>query len=428
MNIYDYNIWWKTSQVPKAYTGQKREIFDDITRYLDYRQMLIFFGLRRAGKTTLLYQIINFLLSTKTIRPLNILYYTFDEQEHDLDRLVEVYQQEILQGSIAEHDRIYFLFDEVQKLDDWTNKVKMLYDHYPNIKIIMTGSAGLTLTKNTKESLAGRFFEFCIEPFSFDEFITFKDVPVDKTREHVYKREIINLYREYLKNGGFIEAVAFDEIALKKYIKESLLERVLYKDIPESFGLNRPQLLFRLLTIIAAHPGMYLDYKNLGNDVKVDQRTIAAYISYLEYSLLINKLYNYSGNMLTSEKKIKRIYLANISFVTALRTGTTDYSVLLENFYAGLFKARFFYRSPQKQEVDIITVKHDRLLPVEIKIKEKLRTKDVASVTKFMKHFQCERALVITMNDERVETADGRTITMLPYWRYWSILNEIYDG
>lgn len=85
-----------------------------------------------------------------------------------------------------------------------------------------------------------------------------------------------------------------------------MLERVIFKDIPESFTINRPQLLFRLLEITAYMPGMYLDYSSLGDDLKADQRTISNYVSYLDYSLLITKLYNFSSNRLTSEKINKK--------------------------------------------------------------------------------------------------------------------------
>jgi len=121
------------------------------------------------------------------------------------------------------------------------------------------------------------------------------------------------------------------------YFRKSLLERVIFRDIPEAFAINRPQLLFRLLQIVADIPGIYLDYRNLGNDLKVDQRTISNYISYLDYSLLITKLYNFSKNRLTSEKKLNRIYLSNAGFMLALRPVDSEYRYLLEGYFANLF-------------------------------------------------------------------------------------------
>lgn len=425
MPLYDFNPWWKTSSVPKDQAGKKREIFDEILSFLDYRQMIILFGLRRAGKTTLMYQLIDHLLKKGGVEPFRILYFSFDEQAYSLSKLLEIYQQDILRQGLDEQARTYLLLDEVQKLDDWFNKVKIIYDRYPNVKMILSGSAALILKKGIKESLAGRFFEFCIEPFSFDEFVAFKDIKIDKTREGLYQSEIIALFEDYLKKGGFIEAIDFDDFALKKYFRESLLERVIFKDIPEAFAINRPQLLFRLLQIIASIPGMYLDYRNLGNDLKVDHRTISNYVSYLGYSLLVTKLYNFSSNRLTSEKKLKRIYLSNAGFVSALRPGEPDYHPLLEGYFANLLKAQFFYRSPQKEEVDLVIESEHKLLPVEIKIREKIRMKDLKPLTKFMKHFKCEEAVVISKNEDRIEKTENLKVTILPYWRYWSIVSEI---
>lgn len=425
MPLFDFNPWWRTSSVPKNQIGKSREILDEILSFLDYRQMIILFGLRRSGKTTLMYQIINHLLAKRDVPPFRILYFSFDEQAFDLNHLLEIYQQDIIRQGLEEQEIIYLFLDEIQKLGDWFNKVKILYDRYPNLKIILSGSAALALEKDSKESLAGRFFEFCIEPFSFDEFLAFKRSTIDKTRENLYKSEIVRLLRDYLKMGGFIEAVDFDDLALKKYFRESLLERVVFKDIPEAFTISRPQLLFRLLHIIAGIPGIYLDYKSLGNDLKVDQRTISSYISYLDYSLLITKLYNFSTNRLTSEKKLKRIYLSNAAFMSALRPGELEYHYLFEGYFANLFKAQFFYRSPQKEEVDLIIETQQKILPVEIKIREKIKMKDLKPLIKFMKHFRCGQAVVISRNIERVEKIGDLKVTILPYWRHWSIVNEI---
>jgi predicted AAA+ superfamily ATPase len=189
--------------------------------------------------------------------------------------------------------------------------------------------------------------------------------------------------------------------------------------------INNPQVIYRLLQIIAGMPGMYLDYKNLGNDLKIDQRTVANYVSYLDYSLLITRLYNFSRNRLTSEKKMKRIYLSNTGFLTAFRSGELDYSLTLENHFANILKAKFFYRSPQKEEVDLIIDNQGKLIPVEIKIREKIKIKDLKPLIKFMKRFKCESAVVISKDDERIEKINELKVTILPYWRYWSIISEI---
>jgi uncharacterized protein len=423
MQIIDFNPWWKSSEVPEELTGRHRNLLPKLISYLDYRQIILLYGIRRAGKTTLMHQLIDHILTQNKIPHFNILYFSFDLQDLSLDQIVEYYEVEILKNEIRSGKPIYFFIDEIQKLDDWANRIKILYDRYPNLKLVLSGSAALPLLKGTKESLAGRFFEFLVKPFSFDEFIAFKGAKIDKERESLCEREIKILLQDFLATGGFIEVLQFDEVALKKYFKESLLERVIFKDIPESFQINQPNLLFRLLNIIARQPGMFLDYKNLGNDLKVDQRTISNYISYLEHSLLINKLYNYSGNQLTSEKKLKRVYPSNTAFINSLSDSSVGQDILLETFYSGLLKARFFFRSPRKEEVDIILDNQHVVLPVEIKIRKKVRASDLKPILKFLERYNCKKALVISGRDERIEKKDNRKVFILPYWKYWSILN-----
>ena len=132
-------------------------------------------------------------------------------------------------------------------------------------------------------------------------------------------------------------------------MKESLLERVLFIDIPGAFKLDMPELLYKLLTILSSRPGMYVDYKNIGNDLKIDQRTISLYLSYLEYALFLQKLYNYSPNLLTSEKKIKRFFLSNTAFTLSLNPNV-DFSGVMKQYFANMLKTRFFLRPPPKKK------------------------------------------------------------------------------
>jgi len=420
MTIFDFNPWWKTLSVPKHYKGKTRDILKTLISYLDYRQIILIFGLRRAGKTTIMYQLIDYLLEKHNA--FQIMYFSFDEQQFDPEELLNIYQTEILKKSLQTDQTIFLFFDEIQKLKDWANKIKLIYDRYPNIKIIVSGSSNLLLQSSIKESLAGRFFEFSIDPLNFDEYIRFKGISIDKEREALYESEIKIQIQSYLKTGGFIEAITFDEVVMKKYFKESLLERVIYKDIPETFKINSPHLLFKLLNIITSNPGLYLDYKLIGNDLKIDQRTISNYFNYLENSLLLKKLYNYSKNQLTSEKKLKRMYVNNTAFIYALSSDNTSLDVILENYFVCMFTANFFYRSPQKKEVDIILNKK-LPIPVEIKFRNKIRHQDLKNTIAFMNKFKVNKGIIISKDHDEIINIDNLRLYILPYWKYWSILS-----
>jgi predicted AAA+ superfamily ATPase len=422
MDLQDFNPWWKTGKISPEFTGRKRKIFDEIVRYINKRQIVLFTGLRRVGKTTLMYQIIEALIKKNT-DPYHILYFSFDEMRYDIEEIIKQYETDVLKNDISKK-KVYIFLDEIQKLDGWPSKVKLLYDSNPKLKIFLTGSAQITMWQGTRESLAGRFFDFMIKPLDFEEYLDFKEVAIDKHREKIFENDLKRHMAVLLKTGGFIEALDMDEPVLRKYLKESLLERVIFVDIPQTFKLDLPELLMKLLTITASRLGFYLDYKNLSNDLNVDQRTIANYISYLEYALFLQKLYNYSRNLLTSEKKVKKLYPYNTAFTLALNPHAELPSVM-EQFFINNLDAKFFLKTPQKEEIDIIYTSEKTILPIEIKIRAKVGRGDVKTLFKFLERNKLDRALLVTLDTETKFEKDGLLIEAIPYWKYWSIRERI---
>lgn len=143
MDLNDFNPWWKTGMISEDFIGKKREIFYEVNKYIDKRQILLFSGLRRVGKTTLMYQIIKELLDKGT-NPYHILYFSFDEINYNLEEIIKQYEIEILLKDILKV-RIFLFFDEIQKYKDWPSKIKLLYDLHPNMKIFLTGSAQIAM-------------------------------------------------------------------------------------------------------------------------------------------------------------------------------------------------------------------------------------------------------------------------------------------
>ncbi len=419
--LNQFNPWWQSGIIPPNLIGKPRQIFTTLQESLELRQMTIISGVRRVGKTTLMFQLIDYLLRIEKVPPYQILYYSFDEARFDLEELLKFYQIQILQSQLSETEQTFIFLDEIQKLPDWQNKIKIQYDLNPGVKFVLSGSANLVMRQRSRESLAGRFFEYTINPLDFYEFLKFKEIEVDFSREAIFQTEIERQLLAYIKCGGFIEAIPFDEQYLIKYFKESVLERIIFRDIPEVFAIATPNLLLRLLQIFASYPGLYLDYKNLSNDLKIDQRTLSNYVDYLEYTLLIQKLYNYSANRLTSEKKLKRVYLANTSFTHAL-SEKMEFGKIIEQFWINTVKQQYFYRSLQKDEVDIVHLSENKPLPVEIKMSRSINNKDYQPLLKFLNKFNQKRGLLISLNDELEIEKNNKIIHIFPYWKYDSIL------
>ncbi|HRT70499.1 MAG TPA: ATP-binding protein [Syntrophales bacterium] len=422
MDLQYFNPWWKDGRVPSLLLGKARKIFHEILASLDMRQMVVLTGLRRVGKTTLLYQTIDALLK-RGVSPYHIFYFSFDEYRKDFYDLIKQYETQTLREDFAK-TQVYIFLDEIQKHADWASKVKLLYDLNPSCKIFLSGSAQIMLWKNARESLAGRFFEFPVSPLDFEEYLLFRDVWVDSDREEIFEGEIKRHLQDYIESGGFIEALKLEGILRKRYFKESLMERVIFVDVPQTFRLDRPEVLLTIVNTAAAKPGLFLDIKNLSNDLKIDQRTLANYVNYLEYALFLQKLYNYSPNLLTTEKKMKRLYVSNAAFTLALNPGL-DFSLLLEQFFVNMLGARFFVRTPQKEEIDIVLADEKRILPVEVKIQDQVNAREGRYLFRFLEKHNLKKALIISRDAETTFERNGMAIRVIPYWKYWSILKEL---
>lgn len=424
MDLSRYNHWWIRKKVDPALAGRERDAFEDILKYIDKRQAVLLKGLRRVGKTTLFYQLINYLITERKINPYNIIYFTFDEDIQSIEAILKEYQRLVLKREFGtlKNEVIYIFLDEIQKLKGWTNQIKIYYDLYPNFKFFLSGSESIGLARDVKENLGGRVYDFIIKPLGFREYLKFKNVDIDYQRMDIYKDTLQFEVSNYLKNSGFIEMIwELDDEILRKYFRESLLEKVLYKDIPEVFSVNEPAALFKILRILAKSPGMLVKYNELGSDLKIDQRTVRNYFSFLKASFLVHCQYQFSKNLLTSEKKLKRYYLSHSCFSNFFseepyKEGYMDN--LIENLFVTIRDSQFFYRSPTMQEVDIVEVKDGETVPIEIKYKNNIMKKDIRGMLSFIKKYSPKEAIIISKDQwERLQILET-TVEIVPHWKF----------
>ena len=150
------NNWWFTGKVKKELAKDfKRYAYAEVNRLLrQYKEVIMLTGLRRVGKSTIIYQLIEELI--KEVNPLNVIYFSFDYTNVEIVNLLNSYQK--LTEIKWKNDRIYLFLDEIQKLDNWASQIKLLYDAFPNIKFIVSGSASLQLERMAMNNLAGRHF------------------------------------------------------------------------------------------------------------------------------------------------------------------------------------------------------------------------------------------------------------------------------
>jgi len=389
----DMNSWWKEKFEVEF---NERELHKKVQKYLPLRQIIAFTGLRRVGKTTLMLKIIEDEIK-KGVNPEDILFFSFDEFKNiELDEVIKAYE-EIFEKDIRKGKHL-ILFDEIQKLDNWENKIKRIYDTFRNIKIIISGSESLFIKNKSRAILAGRIFEFKVETLTFKK-VSYKPI-------NLYKKELIKLFNEFTLTLGFPELVDVKEKEIiRKYVKESILEKVIYSDIPRLFKIKDVSILESLYNILLEDPGEIVEISKLAKELNVSRQSLSNYLKYLEDSFLIRKLYNYSKNKRKVERKLKKYHPTVISPELLFKEDPLSKSKVFEWLIVNQLKAEFFWRDSYKNEVDI--VKDD--MPIEIKY-GKINEKGIFV---FMEKFNVKKGYIISFDKE-----ENGKIDIIPAFKF----------
>ena len=395
------NIWWK-SLFHADY--KPREIYTEIKKFLPKRQILALVGLRRTGKTTIMLKIIEDLILE--FSPEYLIYFSFDDFKQL--RLVEVLQAyEHFMKKDMHLEKYLFLFDEIQKIEGWEEQLKRLYDDYPNIKFIISGSESLFIRKKSRESLAGRMYEFHIKTLSFKEFLSFKNRSFNNLE--LYKEEIIKEFHYFLFCNGFPEIINEEKEYAVKYIKENVIERIIYRDIPQIVSLSEPAILEQIFRIILEDPGEIINMDSLAKEIGIARQTISLYLSYLEKSFLVRKLYNYSKNVRKTQKRFKKYYPTIIS--PEIVDVPESFGKIFETFIINQLNGDFFWRDTFKHEVDLILL--EPLTAIEIK-SGKISEQDLNSLHNYIKKFKPKETLILSYNiKNKIDN-----IQIIPFYEY----------
>lgn len=406
--LQDSNPWWKEEFTVEF---KDRDIYEKIKKFLPLPQMIAFTGLRRVGKTTLMFKIVEDYIRNG-FDPRNIIYFSFDEFRATEIRVVMKEYEALLEKDFRKGNYL-LLLDEIQKLTNWEDQLKRIYDTFSkNVKIVVTGSESLLIWNTSKETLAGRLLDFKVETLSFKEFLFFRGVKFEPIG--LYEKELNRLFNEFVVTLGFPELVDIkDKSIIKKYVKESIVEKIFYIDIPRLFKISDASVLEPLLNIFMEEPGQLLELSDLAQELKISRQTLSNYLTYLEESFLLRKLYNFSKNRRKVERKLKKYYPTLISVDLLFKDDDLSKSRVFEWFMVNQLKPEFFWRDPYKKEVDIVLV-DDKISPIEVKYGRI----DLTGLSAFMRKFKVSHGYVISTREEREQKIDDKTISIIPAFKF----------
>jgi Predicted ATPase (AAA+ superfamily) len=340
-----------------------RAIEGIIKKHLFKGKVIIIYGARQTGKTTLVKKIL------ADYSKFSSKYINCDEE--DFRRLLtEANTSTQLKQIIGESKLI--VFDEAQRVANIGLKLKLLVDNFPNQQIIATGSSSFELAQNIIEPLTGRNLQFWLHPFSIKELRNIFD-----------KVEIKRMLETFLIYGCYPAVVNASSLEEKKILISSITQDYLFKDILKFRGIKAEETVRKLLQALALQLGNEVSLNELANLVGVSKETIVSYLEILEKAFIIFKLPPFSRNLRKEIGKLRKVYFYDLGIRNALINNQnplslrTDVGVLFENFviaekkkeenFVGNLKNLYFWRTYAKQEIDLVEEVGGKLYAYEIK-------------------------------------------------------------
>ena len=369
---------------------------------IEYHANYSFTGLRRAGKSYVLYQMIKRIISTQQIK--KILFINFEDE-----RLLEVnsnHLQLILEAyyELFTFKPIIFL-DEIQNVQNWQKFVRRLVDM--GLQVYITGSNAQMLSHEIATTLGGRFINKEISTLSFQEFLRFKDIDFTKLSKFKKERfEIMSAYDEYLIFGGFPELIKFKN---KREFLSSVYQKLFYGDIISRYNIANATMLKLILKKLAESVNNETSVNRIKNIIKsiglkVGNNTVFEYLSYLEHSYLIGSVSNYHKKISEKESNKKYYFMDNGILSLFLIDQNTK---LLENqIYLQLRRKNYdMYFLKHQTEVDFYIPEENLLIQVSYDISDTETFKrETKALRKAMKHFQIDEGLIITKDASSLST------------------------
>ncbi len=337
----------------------RRYLEEKISKNLAERKILILYGPRQVGKTTLVKRFLHRF-------PNNV--YLNGDLIDDQDKMANPSRDMLKQFA----DLDLLIIDEAQRIKNIGIKLKVIFDELPKLKIIATGSSAFELSNTINEPLTGRYFAYNMYPISFGEADANNFFDLDK----------------FLIYGSYPEVVTARDDETRRKIIQNIAANYLFKDVLNIEYIKNPRSLEHLLKALALQLGSEVSMNELATTVGIDTKTVSSYLDILEKLYIIFPLRPYFTNRRKSITKQKKYYFYDLGIRNALLNDFTapgerrDFGQLWENFClverkkrndtTDAFADHYFWRSYRGEEIDLIEVINNVLNGFEFKWKERI--------------------------------------------------------
>lgn len=402
------------------------------------RKACVYIGMRRSGKTYLMFQKIQELLS-QGVKKQQILYINLEDDRldglklQDLQKTTDAYFE--LYPELADN-KMHFFFDEIHEVDHWEKFIRRLLDT-EDIQIYLSGSSSKMLSKEIATSLRGRTVVREVFPFSFSEYLKHKKISIPQNPSSKERALLINQCEQFILYGGFAETINADP-GVHTELLQGYIDTVIYRDIIERYEVKNTPALKRLLIQILQNPAtlfsvhkFYSHLKSMGYSTSKD--SLYAFVQYFEdaYCFFFVPAFNLSEYK--SEQKAKKFYPVDQGLITAFSTldGLKDAQRLETAVFCALrrkISSIYYYSTKSKKEVDFLTVdakQNMALYQVSVSLKEpSTRKRKMDALQQAMAELKLEEGFVITRDEAETLECEEGSIHIIPVWQFLLFMHE----
>ncbi len=385
-------------------------------------------GVRRCGKTYLMYETVQRLIDKGTDRN-KIVYVNFEDERLDLktdelDMLLQAYRE--LYPDIHLND-VYFFFDEVQNIPDWEKFIRRIVDTISS-NVYITGSNAHLLSSEIATTLRGRSINYEVYPLAFVEYLAFNEMKGD-LYSPAAKAKIVRHFENFLWHGGFPEILNLSQELQDKTLQE-YFNVMIYRDIVERFKITNLATLkyflkrvFESVTKPLSVNKVYNELKSQG--YKIGKNMLYEFLEAAEAVYLVLLLKKFAPSVLKQELSEKKAYCIDNGLLCATSYDyRNDYGKLLENLvFLELRKSgKNIAFIKNGKECDFVLTENNvpvRLIQVCYTLSDNdTKKREIIGLAAFCKALDIREGFILTFDEEMEMVEDGVKIYIMPVYRY----------
>ncbi len=416
---------WKDMKLPEVI---ERKIELD----LDADKVIVIAGVRRSGKTSLMFQHIKELMKRKVTKD-NVIYVNFENERliatkaTDMDDLLVAHSQ--IFNPVG--GTIYLFLDEIQNVENWDKWIRKVYDT-KKYRIIITGSSSELLSSEIATALAGRNLSYTVYPFSFSEMLKSRGITADinSIKFSSKKGTVLKALDEFLEYGSFPEVILSDDTTRKMDLLSSYFDAIFFRDIIKRYNLRETGALNIFLKIIAGNYSTYFSSTKTQNyfnsmGFEISRVTILNFLEYSKSVFLVEILEQYLKSPRKRFARQVKSYIIDIGlsrlFTDIDKGRALENAVFIELLRRKKISDNIYYLKLRSgKEIDfIVGWKSTKLIQVCYELSSiDVKNRETSALVEAAKSLKLKEGTIITYDYGGSEIVDGIKIVYLPFWEW----------